>query len=88
MFLVVLPQAWRTILPPVGNEFIALLKDSPWSPSSPWPTSCAGPGIPSVSFNYFEAYNHGRPGESRHHPAALQGVSAMENRLNYYDHRN
>lgn len=25
---VILPQAWRTILPPVGNEFIALLKDS------------------------------------------------------------
>ncbi len=28
MWLVVLPQAWRTILPPVGNEFIALLKDT------------------------------------------------------------
>ncbi|THB68716.1 MAG: amino acid ABC transporter permease [Desulfovibrio sp.] len=28
MALVILPQAWRTILPPVGNEFIALLKDS------------------------------------------------------------
>jgi polar amino acid transport system permease protein len=28
MFLVILPQAWRTILPPVGNEFIALLKDT------------------------------------------------------------
>jgi polar amino acid transport system permease protein len=25
---VVLPQAFRTILPPVGNEFISLLKDS------------------------------------------------------------
>ncbi len=28
MFHVVLPQALRTILPPVGNEFIALLKDT------------------------------------------------------------
>ncbi len=28
MFYVVLPQAMRTILPPVGNEFIALLKDT------------------------------------------------------------
>lgn len=28
MIYVVLPQALRTILPPVGNEFIALLKDS------------------------------------------------------------
>ena len=28
MFYVILPQAVRVILPPVGNEFIALLKDS------------------------------------------------------------
>lgn len=28
MWLVILPQAWRTILPPIGNEFIALLKDT------------------------------------------------------------
>ena len=28
MFHVVIPQAMRTILPPVGNEFIALLKDT------------------------------------------------------------
>lgn len=28
MRYIILPQAWRTILPPVGNEFIALLKDS------------------------------------------------------------
>ncbi len=28
MFYVILPQAMRTILPPVGNEFIALLKDT------------------------------------------------------------
>jgi polar amino acid transport system permease protein len=28
MYHVILPQAWRTILPPVGNEFIALLKDT------------------------------------------------------------
>ena len=28
MFLVVLPQAMRTILPPVGNECIAMLKDT------------------------------------------------------------
>ena len=28
MMFVVLPQAWRTILPPVGNEFIAMLKDT------------------------------------------------------------
>jgi len=28
MRYVILPQAIRTILPPVGNEFVALLKDS------------------------------------------------------------
>jgi polar amino acid transport system permease protein len=28
MFHVILPQAWRTILPPIGNEVIALLKDT------------------------------------------------------------
>ncbi|MGL4208394.1 MAG: amino acid ABC transporter permease [Candidatus Adiutrix sp.] len=28
MIYVILPQAMRTILPPIGNEFIALLKDS------------------------------------------------------------
>ena len=28
MFYVVLPQAWRTIIPPVGNECIAMLKDT------------------------------------------------------------
>ncbi len=28
MLYVILPQAMRTILPPVGNEFIALLKDT------------------------------------------------------------
>lgn len=28
MFYIIIPQAMRTILPPVGNEFIALLKDT------------------------------------------------------------
>jgi polar amino acid transport system permease protein len=28
MRYIILPQAFRVILPPVGNEFIALLKDS------------------------------------------------------------
>ena len=28
MYHVILPQAFKTILPPVGNEFVALLKDS------------------------------------------------------------
>lgn len=30
MYYVILPQAVRNILPPLGNEFIAMLKDSSW----------------------------------------------------------
>ena len=38
--LIVFPQALRTILPPLGNDFIAMIKDSRrWSRCSAWPTS-------------------------------------------------
>ena len=37
--LVVFPQAIRTILPPLGNDFVALVKDSAWSRCSGSPTS-------------------------------------------------
>lgn len=56
-FYVTLPQAMRTILPPIGNEFIALLKDS---------TLVSVVAVPdimrlakehaSTHFNYFETY--------------------------------
>ena len=40
MTLVILPQAMRTILPPIGNES-PCSRIPLWSPSSPWPTCCA-----------------------------------------------
>ncbi len=57
MIYVILPQAIRTILPPIGNEFIAMLKDSSMV------SIVAVPDImrrarefASTSFAYFEAY--------------------------------
>lgn len=86
MFMVILPQAWRTILPPVGNEFIALLKDSSLvSILAVSELLRRGREYASVTFNYFECYLM----------VALiylvitlllsKGVSIMENKLNYYD---
>jgi len=54
---VVLPQAWRTILPPVGNEFIALLKDSSLvSVISVADMMRRGREYAATSFEYFETY--------------------------------
>ncbi len=85
MFMVILPQAWRTILPPVGNEFIALLKDSSLvSILAVADLLRRGREFASETFFYFEAYTM----------VALiyliitlilsKAVSNMENRLNYY----
>lgn len=86
MLLVVLPQAWRTILPPVGNEFIALLKDSSLvSILAVSDLLRRGREFAGESFLYFEAYTM----------VALvylvitlflsKAVSKMEQRLNYYE---
>ncbi len=86
MFLVILPQAWRTILPPVGNEFIALLKDSSLvSILAVSDLLRRSREFASESFYYFEAYTM----------VALiylvitlilsKMVSHLEERLNYYD---
>ena len=57
MFMVILPQAWRTILPPVGNEFIALLKDSSLvSILAVADLLRRGREFASETFFYFEAY--------------------------------
>jgi polar amino acid transport system permease protein len=88
MFLVILPQAWRTILPPVGNEFIALLKDSSLvSILAVADILRRGREYASVTFNYFEAYTM----------VALiylvitlilsKGVSIMESRLSRHERR-
>lgn len=86
MMLVILPQAWRTILPPVGNEFIALLKDSSLvSILAVSDLLRRGREFASESFLYFETYTM----------VALvyliitlflsKAVSKMEQRLNYYE---
>ncbi len=57
MFLVILPQAWRTILPPVGNEFIALLKDTSLvSILAVSDVLRRGREFASETFFYFETY--------------------------------
>lgn len=55
--LVILPQTFKVILPPVGNEFIALLKDSSLvSILAVSDLLRRGREYASVSFRYFESY--------------------------------
>jgi len=85
MFLVILPQAWRTILPPVGNEFIALLKDSSLvSILAVADLLRRGREFASVTFSYFEAYTMVALIYLMITLILSKGVSAMEARLNYY----
>jgi polar amino acid transport system permease protein len=57
MYHVILPQAVRTILPPVGNEFVALLKDSSLvSILAVADLLRRGREYASQSFTYFETY--------------------------------
>ncbi len=88
MFLVILPQAWRTILPPVGNECIAMLKDTSLVSVMAMPDLMQrGRSFAAKTYLYFETYTI----------IALiyliitlllsKCVSAMEARLNYYDKR-
>jgi len=54
---VILPQAFKTILPPVGNEFVALLKDSSLvSILAVSDLLRRGREFASESFTYFETY--------------------------------
>ena len=88
MWYIILPQAWRTILPPVGNECIAMLKDtSLLSVVAMTDMFRIGREYASVSFQYFETYTI----------IALiyliitlilsKCVSIMEARLAHYDKR-
>ncbi|MBD5641525.1 MAG: amino acid ABC transporter permease [Desulfovibrio sp.] len=88
MFLVVLPQAWRTILPPVGNECIAMLKDTSLVSILAVPDIMQrARSFVGTTYLYFETYT----------VVALvyliitlllsKCVSYMERRLNYYDGR-
>lgn len=56
--LVVLPQAVRTILPPLGNDFVALVKDSSLvSVLGVADITQLGKVYAAGSFRYFETYN-------------------------------
>lgn len=87
MFTVVLPQAMRTIIPPVGNECIALLKDTSLvSVIAVADLLRRGREYASTTFEYFETYTI----------IALiylvitlllsKGLSKVEGRLSRYDH--
>jgi polar amino acid transport system permease protein len=57
MYHIILPQAFKTILPPVGNEFVALLKDSSLvSILAVSDLLRRGREYASQSFAYFETY--------------------------------
>ena len=86
MTLVILPQAMRTILPPIGNECIAMLKDTSLvSIIAVADLLRRGREFASQTFDYVETYT----------VIALvyliitlllsKGVSMMEGRLTYYD---
>ena len=86
MMLVVLPQALRTIVPPVGNECIAMLKDTSLVSVMAMPDLMQhGRSFAAKTYLYFETYT----------AIALiyliitlllsKGVSILEGRLNYYD---
>ncbi len=86
MRFVILPQALRTVLPPVGNEFIAMLKDTSLvSIIAVADLLRRGREFASQTFDYFETYT----------VIALvyliitlllsKSVSLMEGRLHYYD---
>lgn len=88
MFYVILPQAWRTIIPPVGNECIAMLKDTALVSVIGMPDLMQrARSFASKSYCYFESYT----------VVALvylivtlllsKVVSIIEARLNYYDRK-
>ena len=88
MFLIILPQAMRTILPPVGNECIAMLKDTSLV------SVLAMTDLLQTSKQFANA--HAVPFEAYSTLALVyliitlimsKFVSIMENSLNYYDRK-
>jgi len=56
--LIVLPQAFRTILPPLGNDFVAMVKDSSLvSVLGVADVTQLGKVLAAGNFRYFETYN-------------------------------
>ena len=88
MFYVILPQAWRTILPPIGNEFIALLKDtSIVSILAVSDLLRRGREFASESFLYFETFTVIAIVYLIITLILSRLVGIMEERLSYYERR-
>ncbi len=88
MFYVILPQAWRTILPPVGNEFIALLKDTSLvSILAVADLLRRGREFASEKFLYFETYTLVAIIYLLITLFLSKMVSVMEERLSHYERR-
>ncbi len=88
MVLVILPQAMRTILPPVGNECIALLKDTSLvSIIAVADLLRRGREYASQTFEYFETYTIIALVYLVITLLLSKGVSLMERRLSHYDQR-
>jgi polar amino acid transport system permease protein len=86
MLMVVMPQAWRTILPPIGNEFIAMLKDTSLvSILAVADILRRGTEYAGQYFNYFETYTLIALVYLIITLLLSKGVSLMEARLNYYE---
>ncbi len=86
MTIVVLPQAMRTILPPVGNECIALLKDTSLiSIIAVADLLRRGREYASQTFEYFETYTVVALVYLLITLILSKGVSHLEGRLSHYD---
>lgn len=88
MRYIILPQAWRTILPPVGNEFIALLKDTSLvSILAVSDILRRGREYAAESFNYFETYTVVALVYLLITLILSKCISIMEYRLSHYERR-
>jgi amine acid ABC transporter, permease protein, 3-TM region, His/Glu/Gln/Arg/opine family len=88
MWYIILPQAWRTILPPVGNECIALLKDTSLiSILAVADMLRIAREYASTTFLYFETYTVVAIFYLVITLILSKCVSIMESRLSYYDRR-
>lgn len=86
MFLVILPQAWRTILPPVGNECIAMLKDTSLVSILAVPDIMQrARSFVGTTYLYFETYTIVALVYLIITLLLSKCVSFMEGRLNFYD---
>lgn len=86
MFLVILPQALRTIIPPIGNECIALLKDTSLvSVIAVADVLRRGREYASTTFEYFETYTMIALVYLIITLLLSKGMSIIEGRLSHYD---